>query len=246
MTPDAPVFWFDEIDSTNEEARRLAMAGNLGPLWIGAPSQSNGRGRLGRRWVSTDGNLFTTALYAEPGGLDIASRTAFAAGLAVLDACQALVPDVAFKLKWPNDVRVEGAKLCGILVESGRHDGTLWVAAGLGVNVKHAPEGTGQATQSLAGLGLAEDMSARAVLEAIRPRFAARIDQARGDFQSLLRDWEAVGEGRDELVAAGPETDRVQGRFEGLSETGGLILRLPDGQTRTINAGDVEILRHVG
>ena len=61
--PGLPITYFDTLDSTNEEAKRQAMAGATGPLWIVARRQSSGRGRRGRVWTSTPGNLFATGLY---------------------------------------------------------------------------------------------------------------------------------------------------------------------------------------
>lgn len=241
-----PIHWFDEIDSTNEEARRRARAGDLGPLWIAAREQSAGRGRLGRGWVSPQGNLFSTALFAEPNGLEHAVRVPFASGLAVADACRELVPQGDFRLKWPNDVRVEGAKLCGILVESGSLHGTTWIAAGIGINVKSIPGGAGQAATSLADLGAHPGIAAEDVLNTLCRTFSKRLAQARTDFQALLRDWLGVAEGHGQTVTAGPPEARLEGIFEGLADDGGLILRLPNGQTQIIRAGDVELVRQVG
>lgn len=241
----APVYWYDEIDSTSEEAKRRARSGESGPLWIAACKQTAGRGRLGRQWSSPDGNLFTTLLFAPKGGLGLAGKVPFAAGLAVVDTCKAVLPDVDFRLKWPNDVRVDRAKLTGILVESGETNGVLWVALGIGVNVKVAPEIAAQAPTSLSELGAHPALCAEDVLETLRGCMAKRLDQADTDFAALLRDWKQVAEGIGENIEAGPVDARVTGIFEDLAEDGGLILRLPDGSRQTIRAGDVELVRRV-
>ena len=245
MTQVAPVYWYDEIDSTSEEVRRRARSGELGPLWIAARQQSAGRGRLGRQWISPPGNLFVTALFAEPGGLRQAARVPFAAGLAVVDACRTILPSVDFRLKWPNDVRVDAAKLCGILIESGETNGVVWIAAGIGLNAQYAPEGTGQETTSLRALGAPAALEPEHVLDALRPAFANRIEQTRKHFPDTLRDWLVCAEGFGKTVRAGPHDARIEGVFEALADDGGLILRLPDGQRRTIRAGDVELVRRV-
>lgn len=245
MISGAPVYWYDEIDSTSEEAKRRAKSGDLSPVWIAARAQTLGRGRLGRTWQSPPGNLFATALFAEPGGHSHAARIPFAAGLAVRDACSSLVPGADLKLKWPNDVRVDGAKLSGILVESGIQNGTLWLAVGIGVNVQTAPDIADQATTSLVRLGAPAAIEPSHVLDALQSHFAARCEQARAGFASLLRDWESVAEGLGQSVTAGAEGSRITGLFEGLAEDGGMILRLPDRQTRIIRAGEVELVRQV-
>ena len=247
MTPDAPVQWHETIDSTNEEARRLTRAGSFGPIWIAARQQVAGRGRLGRAWSSPVGNLFCTALFAEPSGPTTAVRFPFAAGLAITDACLQFAPDADIRLKWPNDVRVDGAKLCGILVEAGQLEGGgSWVAAGMGLNVRTAPEGVGQGTTCLAALGAHEAIDADTALDTLRPAFAARIRQAREDFPCLLRDWEARAEGLGREVTTGTGEKLIRGIFKGLAPDGGLRLELPGGTEHIVRAGDVELVREVG
>ncbi|GAB5454954.1 MAG: biotin--[acetyl-CoA-carboxylase] ligase [Henriciella sp.] len=245
MIASAPVYWYDDIDSTSEEAKRRAKRGELSAVWIAARSQSAGKGRLGRSWESPEGNLFSTLLFPEPDGLAFAARIPFAAALAVRDACARSVPDIQAALKWPNDVRVRGQKMSGILTESGETNGTLWIALGIGINVQTAPEGTGQETSSLmkegAPVGLTPDM----VLEDLRETLAHRISQARQDFEALLADWMRFAEGVGQMVKAGPSQYRVEGIFESLATDGGLNLRLPDGALHTIRAGDVELVKRV-
>lgn len=247
MTPDTPVQWHERIDSTNEEARRLAKAGMYGPLWIAAREQSAGRGRLGRQWTSPQGNLYCTALFLEPEGIQLATRYPFAAGLAIVDALKPLLPNADLVLKWPNDVRCDGAKLAGILVEAGAAEGrAVWIAAGMGLNVGTAPEGTGQAATSVRELGGAAGLTADLVLEPLRPALSARIAQAREDFPALLKDWEGVAEGLGSLIRVGKDDEAVEGMFRGLQPDGGLRLELRDGSTRTIRTGDVELVREIG
>lgn len=244
MIPSAPVYWYDDLDSTSSEVRRRAKAGEFGPLWIAARQQTAGRGRLGRHWVSPPGNLFTTALFVEPGGLAQAARIPFAAGLAVHDVCRSILPDVDFRLKWPNDVRVDGAKLCGILVESGETNNLTWIAVGFGLNVQTAPQAE-QPTSSLHALGAVPGLTAEHVLDALRPAFSQRLGEARKAFPGLLRAWQARTEGLGQTVRAGPPDARLEGVFEGLSDDGGLIMRLPNGATHTIRAGDVDLVRRI-
>ncbi len=245
MNPSWPVFWHDVLDSTNEEARRQAADGNLTPVWIAARQQTAGRGRLGRTWVSPSGNLFTTALFREPGGVAVATRVPFVAGLAVHDALNALAGCAVLRLKWPNDVRVDGAKICGILIESGQQDGAVWIAAGIGINVTTAPEATGQATTSLADLRQDNAVTAEHVLDALRECFAFRLEQARGDFALTRAAWLERAEGLGGPVRVRAREAVIEGVFETLASDGGLVLRRADGQMHTVTAGDVELVREV-
>ena len=245
MIQHAPVYWYDEIDSTSEEAKRRARAGETSPVWIAARQQIAGRGRLGRSWVSPAGNLFVTVLFPEPGGLVIASRIPFAAALAVRDACASAVPGIGAKLKWPNDVRVDGAKICGILTETGETNGVTWIALGIGINVQDAPQVSEQSSTSLRREGAPPALMPEHVLEDLRLNLDQRVAQARIDFEGLLEDWLRFAEGLGQSVEAGPKDKRVSGIFEGLAPDGGLNLRLPDGSRQTIRAGDVELVRQV-
>lgn len=245
MIHTAPVYWYDEIDSTSEEAKRRARGGDVHPVWIAARQQMSGKGRLGRAWASPTGNLFATALFPEPGGLKVAARVPFAAALAVRDVCETAVPGLGSLLKWPNDVRVSGKKISGILTESGETNGVVWIALGMGVNVRHTPDGVDQEATSLAQEGASPGLSSDLLLEDLRHAVHRRIEQARREFSELLDDWLKSAEGLGQTVQAGPAQNRVEGIFEGLEEDGGLILRLPDGAQRTIRAGDVELVKRV-
>ncbi|MGB2074759.1 MAG: biotin--[acetyl-CoA-carboxylase] ligase [Henriciella sp.] len=172
MIETAPIHWFEQVDSTSEELKRRARRGALEPVWIAARQQIAGRGRLGRNWVSPEGNLFVSLLCTLPEGVSAATRVPFATGLAVRDACISVLPGTDFRLKWPNDVRVDGAKLAGVLVESGQTDSTFWVIIGIGVNVQVAPDNTGQASISLVDLGAPPETSPDEVLLALRTALA--------------------------------------------------------------------------
>lgn len=245
MIQSAPVYWYDEIDSTSEEAKRRARAGETSPVWIAARQQTAGRGRLGRNWISPTGNLFVTVLFPEPGGLAVAGRIPFAAALAVRDACTSALPDLDARLKWPNDVRVRGAKVCGILTETGETNGVTWVALGMGINIQHAPDVNDQSATSLRQEGAPPALMPEHVLEDLRNSLGKRVAQARNEFDGLLEDWMRHAEGLGQSVEAGPKDARVTGVFEGLAADGGLNLRLPDGSRQTIRAGDVELVRQV-
>src|SRR5687767_9259177 len=89
-------------DSTNAEALRRARAGEAGPLWITAQTQSAGRGRGGNAWVSEQGNLYATLLLRAPSPPSVAPQLAFVAGLAVHDAVAGCAPNLgpSLQLKW--------------------------------------------------------------------------------------------------------------------------------------------------
>ncbi len=217
-----------------------AEAGAPEGLWIRAEQQSGGRGRLGRQWLSPLGNLYCSTLVRIGPDDPAAHLLAFVAGLAVLDTVRAIVPGVESRLKWPNDVHVDGAKLAGILLER-RSDA---VVVGIGMNVEVAPEVSGRSVTSLHDQGAMAQIDAGAVIELLVPRFEARLLQWRtSGAATLLEVWCAAAHKPGEAMAVqrGPD-DRIEGVFDGLSVDGALLLRCRDGRVETVSAGDVHLI----
>ena len=128
--PGLEYHYFSEIDSTNDEARRLALAGVDGPLWLVADCQTRGRGRRGREWQSPTGNLFATLLLRPASHIAACAQLSFVAALAACDLVGRYAPRANIELKWPNDVLADGGKIAGILLESASHGDAApdWVA----------------------------------------------------------------------------------------------------------------------
>jgi len=237
-----PVYHLGVIDSTNSEARRRAKAGDFDDCWLVAEAQTAGRGRLQRPWISPSGNLFSTALFHEPGGIPVASRIPFAGALAVSDVAAQLAPDAPVRLKWPNDARVNGAKISGILIETGGQGAGFWVAAGIGINVASAPEGAGQMATSLHSLRGDAVLTPEDVLTTLRGAFGRRREQARQGFETLRQDWLKVAEGLGQTISVSRNGDPLIGVLEDMAEDGSLVLRLPDGRQEIVRAGDVSLI----
>ena len=239
-----PVARYDEIDSTNAEARRRAEAGEGGPLWITALRQSAGRGRRGRGWSTQKGNLAATLLTSTRRPPAEAAQVAFVAALAAADLCDPWVPPSLVRIKWPNDVLIDGAKAGGILVESGTMgDGRLWLAIGCGVNLAAAPLDTPYPATSLAA-HLAEGRPLPPSPDAAMEGFAAaferwfRLWEAEG-FAPIAAAWtdRATGLGGPCTARLGNET--IEGVALGMDTDGALRLRTASGEVRRVTAGDV-------
>ncbi len=242
----APVEVFDEIDSTILEARRRAERGEISPVWLIAKRQTAGRGRRGRAWTSHDGNLMATLLFATDQAPQNIALLGFATGVALAETIDAVIGAGAAQLKWPNDVFISGAKVSGIMLDSGSlASGQAWVALAFGVNLADAPENIDQKTICLRDL-LPPDAPAPAplaFLAAFMPRleaWAARI--AVEGFEPLRRAWlqRAYGLGHEARVVQGEQT--LEGRISGISARGELELDTETGR-RLIAAGDVFLPR---
>jgi BirA family transcriptional regulator, biotin operon repressor / biotin---[acetyl-CoA-carboxylase] ligase len=231
---------FDVIDSTNEEARRLAAAGEAGPIWITAARQTAGRGRRGRVWESPSGNLAATLMLRPGKPAGECAQLSFAAAIAACDTVAHFAPAVEVRVKWPNDVLADGRKICGILLESASHGTEIpsFLAIGIGINLASHPEGTEYPATSLKALGTAVPTPDDALLH-LAAHFARWYEIWCADGYAPIRDaWLARAKGLGERIRARLATGETQGIFEGIDETGALILREPAG-VRRIAAGEV-------
>lgn len=243
MTP-AHVRLLEETDSTNAEARRLAEAGESGPLWVVARRQTAGRGRRGREWLDETGNLSATLLTTLRRSPAEAAQLTFVAALAVADLIDGFAPPSLVAIKWPNDVMLAGGKVSGILIESGAHaNGCLWLAVGIGVNLARAPSGTERPATALVD-HLRGEITAVPTVEAaaaaLARTFAVWFERWETlGFQPVLDAWTTRAAGLDGPAVARLGHETISGRAEGVDIDGSLRLRLADGSLRLISAGDV-------
>jgi BirA family biotin operon repressor/biotin-[acetyl-CoA-carboxylase] ligase len=232
---------FDVVDSTNEEARRLAAAGEAGAVWIMADRQSAGRGRRGRNWESPTGNLAATLLLRPEKPVSEAAQLSFVAALATSDALQSITQASLFRVKWPNDVLAGSGKIAGILLESAstgrRH--LDWLAIGIGVNLAQHPQGTEFPATSLAALGEPVP-TAHEMLVCLAGEWVKwyEVWAVRG-FGQVRDAWLARAAGLGVRIRARLQNEEVIGVFEGIDETGALILRETRDRVRVIAAGEV-------
>lgn len=223
-----------ELDSTNAEALRRLAAGAPGPLWLLARRQTVARGRRGRAWAMPEGN-FAATLVLRPGApaAGLALRS-FAAALALFDALVAATGRAElFALKWPNDVLLGGAKLAGILLETGGSPPGL--AIGFGVNLAAVPDAAALEPGALAPVslrgatGIAPDPED--FLDLLAPAMAAwEARLAAEGFAPLRAAWLARAARLGEPVTARLPGRVVEGRFESIDATGALVLATAAGR----------------
>jgi BirA family biotin operon repressor/biotin-[acetyl-CoA-carboxylase] ligase len=231
----------DEIDSTNAEARRRAEAGESGPLWITAARQTAGRGRRGRDWESREGDLAASLLMLTDRSPADAAQVSFVAALAVCDLARSLLPAERVRLKWPNDLMIDGLKAGGILIESGRQaQGRLWLAVGIGVNLVNAPLAAERPATSFVQSGVVDPPTPRQALERLADAFQGWLSvwDEQG-FAAIAEAWTTRAFGLGQACVARLNAETVEGIAEGLDVDGALRLRQADGAVRRITAGDV-------
>jgi BirA family transcriptional regulator, biotin operon repressor / biotin---[acetyl-CoA-carboxylase] ligase len=232
---------FDVIDSTNEEARRLAGAGEAGPIWTSAACQTAGRGRRGRVWESPTGNLAATLMLRPGKSATECAQLSFVAAIAAADMAVDFASAAEIRVKWPNDVLANGTKLAGILLESASVGGEApaWLAIGIGINLASHPDGTEFPATSLKALGVGVPSPDDALLH-LAAHFARWYETWRGEgFAAIQTAWLARAAGLGTRIRARLATEESSGVFEGIDDTGALLLRESAGTVRTISAGEV-------
>lgn len=230
--------------STNAEALKLAPS-LTGPAWIMAHEQTLGRGRRGRGWSMPKGNFAGTLLHFPMGGMAAAAQLSFVAALALYDALgQVCGPAARLAIKWPNDVLLNGGKVAGILLESaGDGRSRAAVAVGIGVNLAGIPEtGTLEtgATRPVSVLAeTAHLVPAEEFLDHLAPAFAAWLHQFETyGFAPIRNAWLARAARIGEPIIARMGNYEQQGIFEGVDDSGALILSGPAGR-QILPAADV-------
>jgi BirA family biotin operon repressor/biotin-[acetyl-CoA-carboxylase] ligase len=237
VTITAPIHHFKEIDSTNSEARRRVEAGALGPFWVTADEQTEGRGRLGRQWISKPGNLYATYLFPFTAPLTCASQISFVAALAIHDVATHFIANEDVSLKWPNDCLINDAKFSGVLAEMHQ----AHIILGMGLNVLHEPEGLPYKTTCLSAY--APNITIANVFEALQLKLKKWLqiwDNALG-FSHIHRAWEARCTSIGKPMSLDTGKAMLHGTFVGLHEDGGLVLN-HDNTTTIHHAGDVRII----
>ena len=231
------VVCLDEVDSTNAEALRLAATGEPQGLVVVADVQSAGRGRLGRSWWSQPGTALLASWLVRPTfAPDRWPLLALAAGVAAARAASA-ASGVEVRLKWPNDLMIDGRKTGGILTES---DGRGALVVGLGVNVRQDafPDDIRDTATSLVAAG--GRAPARAwLLAATLSAFGARMTQP----ENVLEEYRGLCEtiGRSVRVER-TNADAIEGTATGVANSGALIV-LSGNRVVEVAAGDVVHVR---
>lgn len=232
-----------QTGSTNADALMMAQLGAADGWLILAEEQTQGRGRFERRWVTRAGTALAFSLLLRPTEAEQAQLGRFVA-LGALAVQRALVElGLAAQIKWPNDVLVDGRKICGILVETLWQDGQAQaVVLGVGVNVlaesvPPAEELQFPATSVEDSLGQPVERAAllRSILTQI---FAWRERMLEQDFWNAWQDSLAF---RGQWVRVEGGQQPIVGVLEGLNADGNLLLRLEDGSSAVVMVGDVHL-----
>lgn len=234
---------YDTVSSTNDVAKVLALEGE-GTVIV-AETQTKGRGRVGREWFSPKGGLWFSIILKPKIKAKEVSKITLAVGVAVAKALKRQL-NLNAEVKWPNDVLVNGRKVCGILTESvtsGEEVKIVVVGVGLNANIdlQKFPFSIRESITTLK-----EELKTEVSLEpllcevfySIEREYAIFLEEG---FTRILSEWKALAS----FIGKDVEVTVFGGRFRGLAEDvdedGSLIVRLSDGSIKRATAGDVKV-----
>jgi BirA family biotin operon repressor/biotin-[acetyl-CoA-carboxylase] ligase len=233
---------FDLIDSTNSEAKRMALScdasGGMVPTLLVAKKQTAGRGRMGRRFVSDLGGIYMSLVYVTEGALSTAVSITTAAAAVVAEAIET-VSGEPMKIKWVNDIYNDRGKVCGILAETVSVGEKTAVIVGIGINVGNSdfPEEIQGIASSVGVIG----DKANLLIAQIADGLICCAENP--DAISYMRAY------RNRFMLEGKTVDLIQGgekicvgKVVGVDDCGGLLL-LPDGKTDVmiVRSGEVSV-----
>lgn len=233
------VYYFDEIESTNTRAKEMASAGAPHGTVLMADTQTGGRGRTGRSFLSPAGTGIYLSVILRPAcAAQELMHLTCAVGVAVCDAIES-VCKIRPGIKWINDLVLSGKKLGGILTElsldsTGKVD---YAVVGIGINVSSTPDGVAEIATSLWEAGYPIDRNA--LIAAILVRFEQMSEN--------LADHSIIEQYRKDCLTIGQEICVIRpegvlyGKALDIDAQGGLLVLYSDGKLQTVSSGEVSI-----
>ncbi len=242
-------FWSQEVDSTNLEALRKREDGLRGDSWFCTKKQTGGRGSRGKEWVSAAGNLHASLLTHSSCSPRQLSQISLLAALAAHSAIEQLAGEDfgigSLCLKWPNDILLNGDKICGILVESRASPdaGHFDIVIGTGINLGSHPDDS-----QITGLFPAAHLAEKGWQCSVEHLFVALAQSTRDwlsiwsngtGFETVRLAWleRSCHIGQTLKISAGEQL--FEGRFKTISGDGALVLEEPGGTTQEISSGTI-------
>jgi BirA family biotin operon repressor/biotin-[acetyl-CoA-carboxylase] ligase len=237
---------FDQIDSTNNEALRLAKTNIVGNFVIIARTQTAGKGQKSRSWASVSGNLHASILLQTDLPANRLKELSFLTAVALHKTITAYInklkiSNIDIKLKWPNDILIEGKKLAGILLESTRFNNKNYVIIGVGVNTHFLPEIKNVPVTSLLNEGIVIRHSDD-FLSAFMLKFETYYNKwlVENSFASIKKEWLKNAYYLNKNVTLNDGIQKISGIFKGIDEDGGICIKIEkNGQIHSFSSGDI-------
>lgn len=239
------VLYFDTIDSTNTKAQELAEKGYQSGTLVVADKQDSGKGRRGRSWVSPSGTgIFMTLMIKPDINPNNASMLTLVAALAVAKAITSVTGEEAL-IKWPNDIVVNGKKVCGILTEmNAQFDYINHIVVGIGINVHNEsfPEEISQMASSLMIEAGGKRFHRAQIIAETMAYFEQYYDTflKTQDLSALVREYDKLLVNRNKSVRVLDPKEPFDGKAMGITPKGELIVDTWESR-KLVSSGEVSV-----
>lgn len=239
------VLYFDTIDSTNTKAQELAEKGYPSGTLVVADKQESGKGRRGRSWVSPSGTgIFMTLMIKPDINPNNASMLTLVAALAVAKAITSVTGEEAL-IKWPNDIVVNGKKVCGILTEmNAQFDYINHIVVGIGINVHNEsfPEEISQMASSLMIEAGGKRFHRAQIIAETMAYFEQYYDTflKTQDLSALVREYDELLVNRNKSVRVLDPKEPFDGKAMGITPKGELIVDTWESR-KLVSSGEVSV-----
>ncbi len=237
------IHYFDEVDSTNNVAKKLAEEGAEEGTLVIAETQTRGRGRRGKTWISPNGGVWMSIILRPNRPPADAPQLTLMTGVAVAQTLQKECGlDVG--IKWPNDILIGNKKVCGILTEANAKFNTLdHVVVGIGidanVDTELFPSEVREGATSLKN-ELNKEIRGVILVQEFLKNFEEIYDEfTAGNFPEILSEWRRLSKTIGSYVEVRKQLGKiVRGEAIGINKNGALILELDDGTLRKVISGE--------
>lgn len=235
---------FEQISSTQDIIKeRLQDVYNPAPegLVICAKYQTKGRGRHGRQWINSDGNLYFSLLLKPKCDVKYIGCISTFIGLAIVKACHNFIRNSDnMILKWPNDILIDQKKCCGILIESdGVHNNLIEnIIIGIGLNISSSPSDDFTYLQHHTDAKLDRQIILNEILKSIY-RYYTQF--SKNGFTDIKKEYQTYSFENDKKMCVKIGQNTVYGGFNGIDDYGNLLLKLNNEEQKIIHSGDVFI-----
>jgi BirA family biotin operon repressor/biotin-[acetyl-CoA-carboxylase] ligase len=242
------MYGFLEVDSTNDVARKYANEGAEDGTVIIAETQRLGKGRLKRAWISPKGGLWISVVLRP----DIPPQKATLVTLMVANAVAETLSEYGLeaRIKWPNDVLIDGKKVCGILTEAKTKENTIeYLILGIGINVNFE---LNELPEDIRGISttIKHELKKNISLDELLHRLLVHMDMyyktlLASEFNKIIQNWKEKSDTLGRHVKIETQNESIKGIAQDIDDSGALILKTDDGDIKKLFAGDCVYLRSV-
>lgn len=239
---------YDVLESTNIQAKKLAGSDAEDGTVVIAKIQSEGKGRQNRKWISPEGGLWISVVIRPDLHPQKATLVTLMAANAVAETLSEY--DLEARIKWPNDVLIDGKKVCGILTEAKIKENHLeYIILGIGVNanieLSELPEDIREVSTTIT-----HELKKDIFLDQLLHRLLVHMDMyyqllQAAEFEKIVKNWKEKSDTLQRHVKITTQKESIWGIAKDIDDTGALILKTDDGGIQKLYAGDCVYLRNV-